>query len=220
MAAIDVGYDVDHSIFGSVRFDEAEQPGKPNLGSIRIGARFEADPQSARSAEIRAGFAAAADRLRRVSGIEQTALATSTPMSDFAGTLIRVPGRDSTPSLNGVDANGTAYIDVAVSEYFSATGLRLKRGRLFVPGDSGGAPVVVISELTARALWPGREAIGQCVLVGRRAAPCATVVGVVNDVHSMEVVERPMFTMLRVYLPLTSEDIPAVLIIRASPARA
>ena len=35
----------------------------------------------------------------------------------------------------------------------------------------------------ARLLWPGKEAIGQCIKVGADTMPCSTVVGVAEDVR-------------------------------------
>jgi putative ABC transport system permease protein len=39
----------------------------------------------------------------------------------------------------------------------------------------------------ARTLWPGRDAIGQCVKVGGPTAPCSEVVGVAENVHQYEI---------------------------------
>jgi ABC-type antimicrobial peptide transport system permease subunit len=54
----------------------------------------------------------------------------------------------------------------------------------------------------ARALWPGQDPIGQCMLVGdvKSDAECTYVVGVVQDVRRRSVREEPY---MRYYLPLT-----------------
>jgi predicted lysophospholipase L1 biosynthesis ABC-type transport system permease subunit len=51
----------------------------------------------------------------------------------------------------------------------------------------------------ASVVWPGENPIGKCILTFARTAPCTTVVGVVDDVHTDDVVERRQF--MQVYLP-------------------
>jgi putative ABC transport system permease protein len=70
--------------------------------------------------------------------------------------------------------------------YFPAMGIPLKRGRLFTEADArGGARVALISEATAKEIWPGQDPLGkQIELGGRRdAGPWSTIVGVVGDVR-------------------------------------
>jgi hypothetical protein len=70
-------------------------------------------------------------------------------------------------------------------------GIRLVRGRDFLPTDTIDAPgVVIVSESAARRMWPGRDPIGQELFqMSYRPAPGAppkafqTVVGVVQDVR-------------------------------------
>lgn len=45
---------------------------------------------------------------------------------------------------------------------------------------------MVVSEGMAKRLWPGREAIGQCVRV-QRDSTCTTVVGISEDVHDRNI---------------------------------
>ena len=75
-----------------------------------------------------------------------------------------------------------------VSEgYFEALGLRLLEGRLLAPGDSGGAPpVVVVSESWARTYFPDGSAVGRRLRSGGcTECPPTTVVGIVGDVKYM-----------------------------------
>ena len=55
----------------------------------------------------------------------------------------------------------------------------------------------------ARALWPNRPAIDECLRIGAPTAPCARVVGVAADVHRSGVHEEPSFAY---YVPLGQED--------------
>jgi predicted permease len=62
--------------------------------------------------------------------------------------------------------------------YFAAIGLPLLRGRLLTPDDHS-RPVAVISDRTARTLWPGQDPLGRSFRRGR--ADIFQIVGVVAD---------------------------------------
>lgn len=62
-------------------------------------------------------------------------------------------------------------------------GTPIVRGRAFTAQDRDGAqPVVIVSSLLARRLWPGRDAVGRRVRLARANSPWLTVVGVAADV--------------------------------------
>jgi hypothetical protein len=84
--------------------------------------------------------------------------------------------------------------------YFHTTGTRVVRGRGFTAEDRDGAPpVMVVSASAARALWPGREAIGECLKVDEASSPCRRVVGVAEDVHRESLDDDPG---LQYYVPV------------------
>ena len=90
---------------------------------------------------------------------------------------IHVAGIDSTDRLGEFDLNAVS------PDYFATMGTRLLRGRAFDEGDVAGAPkVMVVSAGMAKALWPGQDALGQCVRVGGDTVPCTTVVGIAEDI--------------------------------------
>jgi hypothetical protein len=62
-------------------------------------------------------------------------------------------------------------------------GMTVLHGRGFTETDDGeSAPrVTVLNETMANVIWPRGDALGQCLQVGGRNAPCATVVGIVKD---------------------------------------
>jgi hypothetical protein len=70
--------------------------------------------------------------------------------------------------------------DVPVSgPFFDVARLTLLDGRLLTEAEiEGGQPLAVVSELTARAFWPERRAVGE-VLIGKTQT--VTVVGVVEE---------------------------------------
>jgi putative ABC transport system permease protein len=79
--------------------------------------------------------------------------------------------------------------------YFRTLGIPLSRGRNFTIEESRAeAPVVIVSELTAKRLWPNREPVGQYLSVIRDPIPArgtkvpadgaVQVIGVARDVIS------------------------------------
>jgi putative ABC transport system permease protein len=68
--------------------------------------------------------------------------------------------------------------------YFATLSIPLLDGRLFGPGDTGVAPVVVVSRAWANHYFPGEQAIGrQLIEGGCNECPRTTIVGVVGDVR-------------------------------------
>jgi putative ABC transport system permease protein len=90
----------------------------------------------------------------------------------------------------------TANFRFVTDGYFETIGTPLRLGRPF-GADDRGQQVVIVSERTASALWPGRSAIGQRVSAGGR--PPAAVVGVAADVRTSTLEESGS---LVVYLPM------------------
>lgn len=82
------------------------------------------------------------------------------------------------------DSNQANYRSVTPG-YFQAMGIRLQTGRLMTHADNDARrAAVVIDELMARRLWPGRTPVGERLQVeveGERVS--AEVVGVVNHVR-------------------------------------
>jgi len=70
-------------------------------------------------------------------------------------------------------------------DYFATMGTRILAGRTFSESDVAGAPgVAVVGAAMAMALWPGRDALGQCMRIGSDTLPCTTVVGIAEDIKS------------------------------------
>ena len=99
---------------------------------------------------------------------------------------IHVAGIDSTERL------GSFYLNAVTPDYFATMGTRLLRGRGVADQDVAGAPrAMVVSEAMSRVLWPGRDALGQCVRVGDDTVPCTYVVGVAENVKSQDLDQDP-----------------------------
>jgi predicted permease len=126
------------------------------------------------------GWALADEILRRAKqapGVENAASVTSVPVWNTSSTNLYVQGIDSVRRL------GQFTYQVTSPEFFQTFGTRIVRGRGFSGDDiAGAAPVAVVSESMARVLWPGRDAIGQCMHVRSETTPCTTIVGIAEDI--------------------------------------
>jgi putative ABC transport system permease protein len=108
---------------------------------------------------------------------------------------LRVPGIDSVEQL------GRFNLQVNSPQYFDVMGTRIIRGRAFTERDGPGTPpVAVVSNAMARVLWPGKDAIGQCLQVSWRVeqnvpvpAPCSTVIGIAEDAAYQSVTDEQRF---------------------------
>ena len=150
-------------------------------------------------------------RLRAVPAVSSAALASTIPFYSRITTELRVPGRDSTPRMPG----GRPLFNAVSPGYFATVGTRLVRGRDIADADRTGAePVAIVSQTTARTLWPGGEALGQCVrLAASDTVPCKTIIGIVDDVRWTNIQEAPS---LQVYVPIAQQREAPGLLVRPS----
>jgi predicted permease len=136
------------------------------------------------------------ERAGRVPGLRAATLAQF-PQLEFSasGGSLYVDGR---PTADGPPET-VARITVG-PDFFETLRTRLEEGRPFTPGDSAGAPPVVIVNRTAeRAWWPGQSAIGKTVRLNMPDSPPAEVIGVAQDGKVRDLFEKPQAL---VYLPL------------------
>lgn len=173
--ALDIGYDADRLLFGDVRFADGARPPRPVVaaGSREVVQQLEGRP-----------------------GIEAVARSAFTPMQGLSW-IDFYSGADSAGSFAGDAPTMTAVS----AGYFRATGIRLLRGTAFRDGGAASPPdEIVVNDAAARLLWPGREALGQCVRFRTRDGPCYTVSGVVETVRLDRVIEAR--AAAQIYLPL------------------
>lgn len=131
---------------------------------------------------------------KNTAGVASASRAVTVPFWMTWNEDIHVAGIDSTSRL------GMFTIQEATPEYFTTMGTRLLRGRPIEATDTKNTPkVMVVSEAMANALWPGRDALGQCVKVGERpdTLPCTTVVGIAENMRSQDLQEDKMFHYYR-----------------------
>jgi len=144
---------------------------------------------------------AVVDQLRALPGVEHAAATTGMPFGTAMSIGLSLPGRDSLPHLAGGFSD--PEIRAVSADYFATMGTRLVRGRLFAPQEgTAGERTAVVSETMARVLWPGRDPLGECLLVGTKRASCTRVIGVVQDTRRSKIREEPV---MNYYVPLGQE---------------
>jgi predicted permease len=170
-----------------------------SLGHIRhLPLGFDPDSVSVVNLQMRgvkldsAGSVALRTRMlaeaRTIPGVTHVSRQVTMPFRISWNEDIHVAGIDSTERL------GQFYLNAVTPDYFATMGTRLLRGRGMTEADVAGAPrAMVVSQAMAHVLWPGREALGQCVRIGEDTVPCTTVVGVAENVKSQNLDEDPGF---------------------------
>ena len=111
------------------------------------------------------------ERLAGLPGVSEIAQAECAPLShDFSADYMTVPGR--------LDRVLIEYNHVTPA-YFSVVGIPIVRGRDFGPGETEDAPGIIVTESTARRLWPGADPLGKTLRqdTGREYS----VIGVAKD---------------------------------------
>jgi hypothetical protein len=91
--------------------------------------------------------------------------------------------------------------------------VRLLRGRLFTDHDDrpGAMNVVVVTDLMARTVWPGRDPLAQCLIL---EITCAPVVGVIADFHRNGFKDEPFLSFFEPLAASADDEIPRAMIVR------
>ena len=167
-----------------------------NVKAVRLG--YDVDPvlivnlnmrgvnlDSARAVALRQELLEAA---KNIPGVEHAALNVTIPFWSTWSQDLRIAGIDSVNKLGEFDLNAVS------PDYFATLGTRIIRGRGIEPGDVANAPgAMVVSDTMARVLWPGKEAIGQCVRIGADTVPCTYVIGIAENIKSGTLSDEPSY---------------------------
>jgi len=154
----------------------------PNTRGVRL--------DSAARVQLYTGLLEAA---RSTPGVDAAARIDSRPFATNMAPLY-VDGIDSVQKLGRFD------LQVATPDYFRVMNTRIIQGRGFNAADRAGTPrVAVVSEAMARTLWPGKNAIGQCIRISADTMPCTTVIGVAADAAYENLTDDRRFVQ---YVPL------------------
>jgi predicted permease len=129
-----------------------------------------------------------------IPGVEFATYVSSVPFWSTSSTDLFVTGIDSVRRL------GRFTFQTATTDYFKTMGTRIVRGRAFTADDRATAPrIAVVSESMANVLWPGKEALGQCMRVHADTMPCTTVVGIAEDIVQNDLTTNKRY---QYYLPM------------------
>jgi predicted permease len=164
---------------------------------------------------IRAGFyKQVVDRLSGLPGVEHAAAVSEVPLErDSWIDMMRVPG-DPRPVMQ----LPTQHFRWVTPGYFETIRLPLIAGRLLTASDEG-RNYAVVSALTARTMWPGKDPIGRSFSRGGTDEKPFTVIGVVGNARTIALASPdPMM----VYVPYWyRNDATAGLLVRTTqdPAR-
>ncbi len=133
------------------------------------------------------------ERMDRLPGVEHAAITSVLPLTgDSWGDIARAAG-DTRPTIQ-IPIESFRWVS---PEYFSAIHLQLISGQYFSQSDWG-KNVALVSEKTAKAMWPGKNPVGEHFSRGDPGENPFTVVGVVADARTVSLAKPdPML----VYVP-------------------
>jgi macrolide transport system ATP-binding/permease protein len=133
-----------------------------------------------------------------IAGVRSVTQASRGPIGNTRWVDVTPIGKDLSLSDGGNGSLGSGYSYVAPN-YFETLGIPILQGRAFTVSEAETeAPVVVISESTARRFWPGQDPIGKRLKIGSQTEsmsfpgesgpvlPDSEVIGIAGDVRSME----------------------------------
>ena len=129
-------------------------------------------------------------RVRTLPGVEAAGAVYLRPLMlgpIGQGVTVLLEGQPET--REAIEANPVLNYQIATPGYFETLKVPLRAGRLFNEQDTADAPrVAIVSQATARRLWPGQDPIGRRLFMsnftaGKPGKSWRTVVGVVSDVR-------------------------------------
>jgi putative ABC transport system permease protein len=141
---------------------------------------------------VRAFHARLLPELEALPGVVSVA---PTHLLPFEGATGGIDGRfvaDGTETMDAAVAP-TFSMEVVGPGYFGTLGIPMLRGRAIAETDREDSPrVMVVTESVARTLWPGGEALGRRLGMGRPKTPDEwwTVIGMVPDIRYREMRQR------------------------------
>ena len=124
-------------------------------------------------------FRRAQERLATLPGVKAIGAISYLPLTGLASsTVFNLADR---PDLSPSDSPGTE-VRIITPGYFSAMRIPLLKGRTFDERDGPDSRVLVINETMARKFFPGRDPIGQRLIVNWEPKVADEIIGVVGDV--------------------------------------
>jgi putative ABC transport system permease protein len=184
-----------------LEFDFGSRADPAQILTARIGVFDQQYPGQAERARF---FAQVVERLRQQPGVLAASAATAMP-GVMASSHEFIAAQGEPRPEHGYPRAYFAPVD----EYFADTyEIALRAGRFFQPqDDADSARVAVIDAPTAERLWPGRDPLGQTLLLNPQRdeqATSLTVIGVLDSLHLRSAESQRLPTVL---VPL-AQDAP------------
>jgi putative ABC transport system permease protein len=148
------------------------------------------------------------DRIAAIPGVTHAGATMNRFTPGFAYvTLVEI---ENQPTADG-SAHTVQFRRVSAS-YFETMRIRLRKGRVFDRTDSLSTPsVAVISQAFADRYWPGVDPIGRRM---KRASSWLTVVGVVDEVSDVDLLQPPEPTLYAAWTQTANVAFPMGLVLR------
>jgi predicted permease len=154
------------------------------------------------------------DSLRQLPGVERAGFINLLPLAgDKWIDMIRVVGDARLP----MQLPSQHFREIGPG-YFEAIHLPLVAGRTLSDSDRG-KRVVLISELTAKTMWPGKDAVGQTFTRGGTTDSPFTVIGVVKDARTVMLAKTDPMMVYMPYWYRADNDGAVVLTTRQDPSQ-
>ncbi len=136
--------------------------------------------------------------VKAVPGVQTAAAVSALPLDGggfYLGRKFLREGAAEPPA--GPDTAGSW--NVVTPDYFKAMDIGLVKGRLFTDRDDAqNSPVIIVSELFARRMFPNEDPLGKRIRSWRDENKLREIVGVVRDVHHQGLEDGPSSL---VYIP-------------------
>jgi hypothetical protein len=132
------------------------------------------------------------DRAQGLPGVTGAALVDALPLSGFDTQYVfDAQDHPRSPREHAIDG----FSRIVSADYLKLMGIRLERGRFFLPSDASGASrAVIVNSALANHLWPNQDPIGKHLIsLDKESSPtvmdmnvASVVVGVVSDTRNRE----------------------------------
>ena len=140
------------------------------------------------------------ERARRIPGVRSATLASMVPFNQQKGFTLffgEVLPLGSGAQPRNINRN------LIAPDYFETLGIPMVAGRDFTERDAEGAPrVAIVNQGLAKALWPGKNPVGERVTMDKQVLE---VVGVAGDVRTVSMTRGPQDL---VYTPIRQDFFP------------
>lgn len=126
-------------------------------------------------------------RVTNLPGVEAAAVASALPVNIARMTPVLIEGQPSVPLAE----RPIVIIQTFTPSYLKVMRIPLLRGRFFNEFDRGAsARVLAVNESFARRYFPGQDAVGKHILLGKMTAP-AQIAGIIGDIKNVSLSAMP-----------------------------